>query len=48
MVGRTRLFRKTGSPLISGHVRARRSAWPWVVGVVIVVAVVFVYVMYLR
>ena len=38
MVGRTRLIRTTGSPLIGGWTRRRRSVWPWVVTVLAVAA----------
>jgi len=31
MVGRTRLIRKTGSPLIGGFTRAKKPVWPWFV-----------------
>jgi hypothetical protein len=29
MVGRTRLIRKTGSPLIGGFTRPKKPVWPW-------------------
>jgi hypothetical protein len=49
MVGRTRLYRKTGSPLISGRTNARRRLWPWIVVIVVVAAaVVWAYLTYLR
>jgi len=40
MVGRTRLYQKTGSPLISGNSR-RRSMPPWI-GIALVLVVVAV------
>jgi hypothetical protein len=49
MVGRTRLYRKTGSPLISGFTSARRRVWPWVVVAVLVLAAgAWVYLTYVR
>jgi len=49
MVGKTRLYQRTGSPLIQGFSRVkRRPVWPWVVGVVIVVLAVAVYFVFLR
>ncbi|HEY5517255.1 MAG TPA: hypothetical protein VIL15_03195 [Coriobacteriia bacterium] len=50
MVGRTRLYQKTGSPLISGSSR-RRSTPPWLgiaLAVVAVAAAVAVYLTFLR
>lgn len=38
MVGRTRLIRKTGSPLIGGWTRRKSRVWPWVVAAVVVLA----------
>jgi hypothetical protein len=40
MVGRTRLIRKTGSPLIGGFTRPKGKVWPWVMVGVVVLAVV--------
>jgi hypothetical protein len=40
MVGRTRLIRKTGSPLIGGFTRPKSKAWPWVVGGAVALAAV--------
>jgi len=49
MVGRTRLYRKTGSPLISGWTgRRRRRLWPWIVAAVVLAAAVWAYLVYLR
>ncbi len=39
MVGRTRLYQKTGSPLIQGRSR-RRSTPPWLVPVLVVAVIV--------
>jgi hypothetical protein len=50
MVGRTRLYQKTGSPLISGNSR-RRSTPPWVgvaVLLVVIAAAVVAYLTFLR
>jgi hypothetical protein len=48
-VGNRRLFQQTRSPLIQGMSRRRPSVWPWVVGVLLVLAaVVWVYLAYLR
>jgi len=38
MVGKTRLIRTTGSPLIGGWTRRSRTVWPWVVAALIVLA----------
>jgi hypothetical protein len=38
MVGKTRLYQRTGSPLIQGSSRARRPVWPWIIIVVVIVA----------
>lgn len=49
MVGRTRLYQRTGSPLIGGFsMRKRRSLWPWVVAAIIILLGVAVYVFFLR
>jgi hypothetical protein len=50
MLGRTRLYQETRSPLIRGERGGRRRAgwWPWVLLAVVVVAAVLVYVTYLR
>jgi hypothetical protein len=49
MVGRTRLYQRTGSPLIGGFsMRKRRRAWPWVVLLVVVLAAFGVYWFFLR
>lgn len=40
MVGRTRLIRKTGSPLIGGWTRPVHKVWRWVVAAAVVLAVV--------
>jgi hypothetical protein len=49
MLGRTRLYQNTGSPLIRGARGRRRSRWwAWVLLAAVVVAAVLVYVMYLR
>ena len=49
MVGRTRLYPSTGSPLISGHTALRRRLWPWIVLALLVVAAagVWAYLTYL-
>jgi hypothetical protein len=39
MVGRTKLIRTTGSPLIGGLTRPKRPLLPWIVGAVAAVAV---------
>lgn len=39
MVGKTKLIRTTGSPLIGGWTRRRRPVWPWVVAVLVALAV---------
>lgn len=37
MVGKTRLFQSTGSPLIHGRTGARRRrVWPWVLAALVV------------
>ena len=38
MVGRTKLIRTTGSPLIGGWTRRKRSAWPWILAVLVLIA----------
>jgi hypothetical protein len=40
MVGRTRLIRKTGSPLIGGFTRPKSTVWRWVIGGAVALAVV--------
>jgi hypothetical protein len=40
MVGRTRLIRKTGSPLIGGWTRPTRKLWRWIVAAAIVLAAI--------
>jgi len=50
MVGRTRLYQKTGSPLIQGISR-RRPVPPWLVALLIVAAValaIWAYVAFVR
>ena len=50
MVGRTRLYQKTGSPLIQGRSR-RRSTPPWlapVLVVAVIVLLVWAYVAFVR
>lgn len=50
MVGRTRLYQRTGSPLIQGKSR-RRPMPPWLVPVMVVVVIlvlVWAYVAFLR
>jgi hypothetical protein len=50
MVGRTRLYQKTGSPLIQGRSR-RRAVPPWLVALLIVAAIallVWAYVAFVR
>ncbi|HEY5505908.1 MAG TPA: hypothetical protein VIK83_00285 [Coriobacteriia bacterium] len=48
MVGKTRLFQSTGSPLIHGRTGApRRKVWPWVLlGLVLLAAAAYLYVTY--
>jgi hypothetical protein len=42
MVGRTKLIRTTGSPLIGGWTRRKKPVWPWVVaGAVAIAAIAF-------
>jgi hypothetical protein len=49
MVGRTRLYQRTGSPLIQGATGARRRKWlPWAVAAVVIIAAVWFYLSYLR
>lgn len=49
MVGRTRLIRKTGSPLIGGFTRPKNRAWRWVVaGAIMLAAVAAVWFFFLR
>ena len=38
MVGRTKLIRTTGSPLIGGWTRRKRLPWAWIVAVLVVIA----------
>lgn len=38
MVGRTKLIRTTGSPLIGGWTRRKRAVWPWIVAALVLVA----------
>jgi hypothetical protein len=40
MVGRTKLIRKTGSPLIGGFTRPKSKAWRWVVVAAVALAAV--------
>lgn len=37
MVGKTRLFQQTRSPLIQGMTRRKRPLWPWLLTVALVV-----------
>jgi len=48
MIRRAQLYRKQGSPLISGRLRPRSVNWGWVVAVLVVVAVVGAAVWYVR
>jgi hypothetical protein len=49
MLGRTRLYQRTGSPLIGGSSGARRrSWWPWLIALVVAAALVWAYLSYLR
>jgi len=50
MVGRTRLYRSTGSPLVRGYTSRRRRVWPWVLLVLVVAgsAGYWGYITYLR
>jgi type VI protein secretion system component VasF len=50
MVGKTRLYQRTGSPLIQGATRGWRRMTPWIVAaaVVVVAMAVWVYLAYLR
>jgi len=50
MLGRTRLFQRTGSPLIQGATRGRHPMGPWIVAVAVaaVAMAVWVYLAYLR
>jgi len=48
MVGKTRLFQSTGSPLIHGRTGApRRRVWPWIVVALVVAAAIYLFVTYL-
>jgi len=47
-VGNRRLFQQTGSPLIQGMSRRKFPVWPWVVGIVLALAAVWVYLAYLQ
>ena len=40
MVGKTRLYQRTGSPLIQGATRGKRPVWPWIVGALIALALI--------
>jgi hypothetical protein len=49
MVGRTRLYQRTGSPLIGGFsMRKRRRAWPWVVLALLIIVGAVVYMFFIR
>jgi hypothetical protein len=49
MLGRTRLYQRTRSPLIQGRTGARRfGPWPWFVLLVILAVGVWYYLSYLR
>ena len=49
MFGRTKLYQRTGSPLIHGMSGARRrSWWPWLVTALVVAALIWGYLTYLR
>ena len=38
MVGRTKLWQATGSPLIQGATRKARLVWPWILLAVVLLA----------
>ena len=40
MVGRTRLVRTTGSPLIGGWTRRKQLPWAWIVAALVLIAAV--------
>jgi hypothetical protein len=49
VVGKTRLWQSTGSPLIEGATRKKRVVWPWLLAVAILAAMgVWAYLTYLR
>jgi hypothetical protein len=49
MLGRTRLYQRTRSPLIQGMTGARRRRyWPWVLAVVLIALVIWLYLSYMR
>jgi hypothetical protein len=49
MLGRTRLYQRTGSPLIRGLSGVRRRRWwPWLVALIVVSGLAWAYVTYLR
>jgi hypothetical protein len=49
MVGRTRLIRTTGSPLIGGWTRPVRKVWRWIaLGAAVLAAAVAVWYFFLR
>lgn len=49
MLGRTRLYQNTRSPLIHGLSGARRRPWwPWVVGALLLLAAAWVYLTYVH
>jgi len=50
MVGRTRLYQRTGSPLIQGMTGVRRRRlWPWwLLAAVVIASGVWVYLTYVR
>jgi hypothetical protein len=49
MLGRTRLYQRTGSPLIQGSTGSRRrNLLPWLVAIALVVAAVWWYLTFMR
>lgn len=48
MVGRTRLYQRTGSPLIQGRTKQHRPRWPWVLAGVVVAVAIALYILSIR
>jgi hypothetical protein len=50
MLGRTRLYQRTGSPLIQGRpgVKRRGKLWPWLLLAVVVALLVWAYPVFVK